>query len=261
MSTLHAVLSAEWAKIRTVRSTLWTLVLTFITCVGIGFLVGRSFDANFSDMSPGGQESFDPLFAGFYSLTLGQIALVVFGVLLVSTEYSSGTIRASLAAVPRRGLFFGAKVLVGTVTALLISLGTVFATFFTAQEALGPHGTSLAGEGALRATLGASTYMTLMCAFAMGVAALLRSSALSLSILIPVLFLGSQGVGNIPKVGAITQYLPDQAGITMMQGTQQEGKDFFMAHDFGPWTGLAILMAWTTAALLGGYLSMRQRDA
>lgn len=255
-----AMLTSEWTKIRTVRSTAWTLGLTFILCAGLGTLFGRTIGDQYDRMSQESQANFDPVMTGFYSLTLGQISLVTFGVLLIGAEYGSGTIRASLTAVPRRNLFYGAKLLAAMMTASVFSLITVFVTFFAAQAALGPHGTSLGEPGVLRAVLGTCAYLTLMCVFAMGVATMLRSTTLSLGIMIPLLFLNSQGLGNVPKIRTVAQYLPDQAGVVMMQVTQPD-ESFLTHRDFGPWTALAILLAWTAAALIGGYLVLRRRDA
>jgi hypothetical protein len=260
MRAASAALRAEWVKIRTVRSTGWILLLTFVLCAGLGLLVALSLANGFDRMDAEARANFDPVLIGFYSLTVGEIALVVFGVLLVSTEYTSGTIRASLVAMPRRGPFYGAKLLAGTLTAAAFSLLTVFATFFVAQAALGPHGVSLGAPGALRATLFAAAYLTLMCVFAMGVAAMARGTALPLGIMIPLLFLDSQGLGNAPKVRTVAQYLPDQAGTVMMRTVVPE-RSSIAYRAFGPWTGLGILTLWTVAALAGGYLVLRRRDA
>src|SRR5215475_3705008 len=97
------MLAAELTKLRTVRSTFWTLLLTFAISAGLAYLFGRTF-RGIKD------PDFDPLFATFYSLTLGQMALVVFGVTAVASEYSSGSIRSSLAAMPQRGRFAIAKI-------------------------------------------------------------------------------------------------------------------------------------------------------
>jgi ABC-type transport system involved in multi-copper enzyme maturation permease subunit len=255
-----AAVRAEWVKIRTVRSTVWSLLLTFVLCAGLSLLFGLSLRSGFDRMDQKARANFDPVLAGFYSLTLGQIALVVFGVLLVSGEYSSGSIRASLTAVPRRGVFYGAKVLAGTLTALVFSLVTGFVTFFTGQGALGRHGVSLGAPGVLRATLFACVYLTLMCVFSMGVAAMLRSTALSLGIMIPLLFLDSQGFGNVPKVRTVAQFLPDQAGLVMMRVVEPD-PSFISYRGFGPWTALGILILWTAAAVAGGGLLFCRRDA
>lgn len=260
MSTARAALRAEWVKIRTVRSTVWVLLLAFVLCAGVGLLFGLALRNGFGRMDAEARANFDPVLAGFSGLTLGEIALVAFGVLLVGTEYTSGMIRASLVAVPRRGLFYGAKVLAGTLTAAAFSLVTVFVTFFVAQAALGPHGVSLSAPGALRATLLAAAYLTLMCVFAMGVAAMARGTALPLGIMIPLLFLGSQGLGNVRQVRTVAQYLPDQVSVVMMRVVRPD-PSFITYRGFGPWTGLGILILWTTAAVAGGYLVVRRRDA
>jgi ABC-2 type transport system permease protein len=257
---MKAALHAEWVKIRTVRSTAWTLLLTFLLCAGLGLLYGVALRGGFDRMDPEARANFDPVLAGFYSLTLGQIALVVFGVLLVSTEYTSGVIGASLTAVPRRGVFYGSKVLAGGLTALAFSLVTGFVTFFAAQAALGPHGVSLTEPGVLRAALFACVYLALMCVFAMGVAAMLRSTALSLGIMIPLLFLDSQGLGNVPKIRTVAQFLPDQVGLVMMEVVKPD-RSFISYRGFGPWTALGILTLWTATAVAGGYLVLRHRDA
>lgn len=78
--------------------------------------------------------------------------------------------------------------------------------------------------------------------------------------MLPLLFLGSQGLFNLPALRPVGQFLPDQAGQVMMQWVKP-GESSIIHRDFGPWTGLAILVAWTAAALLGGYLVLRRRDA
>ncbi|MGW3569185.1 ABC transporter permease [Streptomyces sp. NPDC000941] len=256
---MRAAFAAEWIKIRTVRSTLWTLLLSLVVSVGLGILVGHSMSASFAGMDRERQENFDPVEAGFLGLTVGQIALVVFGVLQIGAEYTSGTIRGSLLAVPRRGVFYGAKVAATMLTALVFSLFTVYITFFAAQWALGPQGVSLGDPGVLRATLGAWAYLTLMCAFSIGVATMLRSTALTLGIMIPLLFLNSQGLGNVPKIRTVAQFLPDQAGAVMMRVVRVD-ESFITHRDFGPGTALVILLAWTAAALVGGVMALCRRD-
>ncbi|MFC6023510.1 ABC transporter permease subunit [Plantactinospora solaniradicis] len=256
LASAGAVLLAELTKIRTVRSTIWTLLPAFVVSVGLSLLVGFSF----ASQPPEQRNNFDPLFVAFYGLTLGQLALVVFGVLVLGSEYSSGTIRATLVAVPRRGLGYLGKVLATGLLALAVAVPTVLAAFFTAQAALGRYGVSLGSDGAPAAVVGACLHLTLLCLFALGVTAMLRGSVRSLGVLLPVFFLGSQGLGNIPKVRTVTQFLPDQTSWVIMHlaGPQDEAR---WARDYGPWTGIGILVLWTAASLLGGYLVLRRRDA
>ncbi|MFG3258966.1 ABC transporter permease subunit [Streptomyces sp. NPDC048172] len=251
----RAVVGAEWLKIRSVRSSLWSLGLAFALSSGLGTLIALNFRSHIDRV-----QNFDPVFAGLISLMLGQLALVAFGVLLIGSEYGSGTIRASLAAVPRRGAFFGGKVLVCVLTAFPVAVVTVAVTFAATQKALGPYGTTAGADGVLPGLVGACVYLTLICVFALGVATALRSSALALGILLPLLFLGSQGLGNVPKLKTVLQFLPDQAGMELIRLTGP-GDDPQFAHAYGPWGALAILLAWTGAALVGGYLRLTRQDA
>jgi ABC-type transport system involved in multi-copper enzyme maturation permease subunit len=253
------LITAELTKIRSLRSTRWALLLTAAICVGLGYAVSLSLHVSFPRLPPQQRRDFDPLFATFYSVSLGQLALVAFGVTVVGSEYTSGTIVASLTVVPRRGLFYAAKVAAGLLVAAGTALVTVAGTFFAAQQALGPQRTSPGAPGTLQAAFGACLYLTLICAFAMGVTAVLRSTARALGILVPVLFLDSQGLGNVPGLQKVIDYLPDQAGAVIMHLSGPAGSRF--SRPYGPWTGMAILLAWTAAALIGGYLVLARTDA
>ncbi|MER7459850.1 ABC transporter permease [Micromonospora sp. NPDC126480] len=256
---MTALISAEWIKIRSVRSTIWSVVLTVALSVGLAYLVGLSFRANFAHLPPDQQAGFDPLFATFYSLTIGQLPLVVLAVFVVTSEYSTATIRTSLTVVPQRGAFYAAKVLTGALLAAAVAAMTVIATFAAAQAGLGPHGTSLNADGVPVAVAGACLYLTLIYLFATGLATLLRTAIPTLGILLPLLFLGSQGLGNVPKLKTVTQYLPDQAGQVIMHIVGQADDPRF-ARPYGPWTGIGLMALWTVTALLAGYVAMRRRD-
>jgi len=257
---MTALLAAEWIKIRSLRSTIWMLALTVALSTGLAYLAGSSFRAGFDGMTAAERASFDPLFATFYSLTLGQLALVVLAAFVVTGEYSTGTISTSLMAVPSRGRFFAGKVLAGGLVAGAVALVTVPLTFAAAQAGLGPHGTTFTAAGTPEAALGACLYLTLIYLFATGVATLLRGSIPTLAVLLPLLFLGSQGLGNVPRVKAVAQYLPDQAGMVVMHLTGPAGDTRF-GRPYGPWLGLGIMALWTAAALLAGYFALRRRDA
>jgi ABC-2 type transport system permease protein len=252
------VLIAELTKIRTVRSTKWALLLTFLVTVCLGYAVSLSLRVSFPQLPPEQRRGFDPLFATFYSISIGQLALVAFGVTVTGSEYSTGTILTSLTAVPRRGLFYAAKVAAGLLAAAGTALVTVTATFFAAQQALGTHRTWPGAPGTVQAALGGCLYLTLICALAMGVAAITRSPAVALAITMPLLFLDSQGLGNVPGLQKVIDYLPDQSGAVIMHLSASGGGRF--GRPFGPWTGMAIMAAWTAAALIGGYLVLARTD-
>ncbi|WP_394430346.1 ABC transporter permease subunit [Streptomyces sp. SGAir0957] len=251
------VLRSEWTKIRSVNSTALTLGLAVVVSVGLGMLISALSKNEFNNLSTEDKLTFDPTFTAFAGLTLGQLALVVFGVLVVASEYSTGMIRTSLAAVPRRGTFLFSKIAVAALLALVVALVTSFAAFFLGQAMLGDHSTDLGSPNVLRAVIGAALYMTLMAMFAMGVAAILRSPMLALGILMPFLFLVSPILGNVSATKKVAQYFPDQAGSKIMQVVTPPGDD----APYGPWGGLVILVVWVVVALLVGYALLKKRDA
>lgn len=249
---------AEWTKIRTVWSTAATLVPACLLAPGLGLLLG--FALRPARLPPEQAARFDPLFAAGYGLTLAELAVVVFGILVMGGEYSSGSIRASLLATPVRRAFYASKVLVATVTMAAAATVMVLGSFGASQLALGPDGTALSSSGVPTAMLGAWLNVILLGLFALGVTAMLRSSVWTLAVLMPLFGLGSQGFGNVPGIKGLTQYLPDQVGQVIMHLTGAAGDPRF-GRPYGAWSGIGLLAGWTTAALVGGYLVLRRRDA
>lgn len=259
MASVPAVLTSEWTKIRTVSSTTWTLISAFAVTVAMSAALSAVMNATFDDLSEAERLTFDPTFISFSGTILGQLAMVVFGVLVVGTEYSSGMIRTSLAAVPQRATFLFSKITVAGVLALVVGMVTSFLTFFVGQALLGEYGTTIGADNVLRAVVGGGLYMGLIAIFSMGVAAMLRSSMLSLGILMPFFFLVSQILIAVPGAKDVARFFPDQAGSKIMQVVPNalDSDD----TPYGPWGGLGIMLIWVAAALIGGYLVMRKRDA
>ncbi|MFJ1806107.1 MULTISPECIES: ABC transporter permease [unclassified Streptomyces] len=251
------VIRSEWTKIRSVASTVWTLSLAVVVTIALGMLISALSKNEYDDMSRDRRLDFDPTFISFAGMSLGQLAMIVFGVLVVSNEYSTGMIRTSLAAVPQRGAFLSSKIAVATGLALAVGLATSFATFFLGQAVLGSHRASIGDTGVLRAVIGGGLYMTLIAVFSMGVATMLRSPMLSLGILMPFFFLISTILGNVSATKKIGRYLPDQAGSRIMQVVTPIDDD----TPYGPWGGFGIMALWTAGALAGGYLLLKKRDA
>lgn len=249
------VLLSEWTKIRSVRSTVWTLATALVVTVGLGMLICLLIRNTFDDLSAHDRMTFDPTLTSFAGTSLGQLAMIAFGVLVVSGEYSTGMIRASLAAVPRRGLLMFAKVAVATALALAVGMATSFLTFLLGQAVLGSHRTNLGEPNVLRAVFGGGLYMGLIALFAMGAAWMLRSPMLSFGVLIPFFFMISSILANVSATEKLGRYLPDQAGSWIMSVVDTGDRPY------GPWAGLGIMVLWVVAALLGGYLVLRRRDA
>ncbi|MEU6364183.1 ABC transporter permease [Streptomyces sp. NPDC046931] len=257
MTAVTQVLRSEWTKIRSVASTVWTLSLALVVTVVLGMLISALTRNEFDRTNPADRLFFDPTYVSFAGMSLGQLAMIVFGVLVVSNEYSTGMIRTSLAAVPRRGTFLLGKIAVAAALALAVSVVTSFVAFFLGQAMLGPYRASLGDPGVLRAVFGGGLYMTLIAVFSMGIAAMLRSPMLSLGILMPFFFLISNVLASVSATKKVGRFLPDRAGSRILQVVPSFGDD----TPYGPWGGLGIMVLWVAAALAGGYVLLRRRDA
>jgi ABC-2 type transport system permease protein len=246
---MTAAIAFEWTKMRTLRATWWSLFACFATSVGVALLFGWVLRNAWDDMSPQGRAGFDPVGSGFNGLRLGMIALVVFGVL--AQEYTP-----SLLAVPRRGVLYAARVLTGTAVAFVVSTVVVVTTFVTAQAAIGSaHNAGFTDDHVPRALFGAVAYLTLLCAFAIGTGALVRSPAVALGVLVPVFFIVSEILNNLPGVSTVAQFLPDTAGGHILRTEDPVGTVL------GPWTGLGVLLLWTVAVVGAGGVAVSRRDA
>ncbi|MFF1834551.1 ABC transporter permease [Streptomyces sp. NPDC058231] len=245
MSTT-AVLRSEWIKIRSVRSVAGSLMAVFLATLAVTVLAFATVGQAEAD-DPGT----DLVFGAFYALNFGQIAAISFGATALSSEYLNGALRVSLAAVPRRNLFYAAKMTLVGVLALVVGLATSFTAFLVGQMFMGEYAIGLGEPGALRAAFGGGMYLALMALFAAGLTALLRSAVAVLSLLIPFILIVSFVVGDVASGAA--KYLPDRAGQLVLH-QHPEGSP-------GPWAGLAVTAAWAAAALFAGWWAIRRRDA
>jgi len=194
------VLAAEWIKLRSVRSTYLTLLFAAMAAVGVGYLVTRSQATHWATMSAQDKAAFDPVSDSFTGLGLAQLAFGVIGVLAISSEYTTGLIRTTFAAVPRRRAVVAAKAaIVGAVTLLAGEL-IAFATFFASQQALsaGHLNVTLAHPGALRGVLAAGFYLAVMAWVGLGLGAVIRHTAGAITALIGVVFLLPHIIGALP---------------------------------------------------------------
>ncbi|MET9816612.1 MULTISPECIES: ABC transporter permease [unclassified Streptomyces] len=236
------VLRSEWLKIRTLRSLPGTLLALFAATTAFSAIAGAS------DTSDPG---FDPLFTALSGVIPGQIAAVAFGAMAVSSEFHSGALRITLAAVPRRGRWFAAKAAVIAVPVLVVGLVTALTAFLVARAGLGTAADGLSSGEQVRGVVGCGVYLMLMALFAAGLAALLRSGVATLSLMIPFILVVSFVIGD--ATGTVADFLPDKAGQLVLHETYE--------GTLGPWSGLAVTALWTAAALLVGAWRLRRRDA
>ncbi|TDD61446.1 ABC transporter permease [Actinomadura rubrisoli] len=262
---LRGALHAEWTKLRTLRSTAWLLLALAATTVLTGAAATAAVDTSHCATPAGCMEDTPKL--SLSGVRLGQVAAVVLGVLAIGGEYATGTIGATLAAVPRRGtaLLAKAAVVAGAVAAAgtLGVLGSLAAgrlilpgNGFSAANGHPPP--SLADGPTARAAFGTVLYLVLVALLALGAGAALRDSAGAITAVLALLWIIpgiTRFVGDARWQERLDKYAPMPAGLAV-QATRELDR-----LPIGPWPGLAVLAAYTAAALLVGGALFLTRDA
>jgi len=253
------ILGSEWTKLTTVRSTVWTLLATAVVGIGLGALVTSAQASRWATRSLAAQVTFDPTRSSLAGLLFAQLAIGVLGILVMSAEYSTGTIRATFSAVPRRPLVLLAKVAVfGTVT-LVVGEIVSFVAFFIGQRILtgkAPTAT-LSDPGVLRAVASGGLYLLALGLLALGLASIIRVTAAAISTFVGLLFILPIIADVLPSsfTSDIGRFLPANIG-TVMMSAHYHGTD-----PFGPWTSFGLLCAYAALALLVGGVLLVHRDA
>lgn len=254
---------AEWTKIRSVRSTTWTLILFVVFTVGLTGLFSWVSVANWTGPHAALRNArilADPVaFIFGAGIGLGQLTICVLGVLLISTEYSTGVIRASLLAVPKRLPMLAAKIAVFALLMLVLAEIVAFGSFFVGSSVLHSRvSVSLSDPGVLRATIGAGLYLTVLGLLALAVGALIRHTAGAISTVIGIVLVLPILTGLLPDEwfwNHLNAYLPEQAGSLVYSAHQSS------SQLLSPWEGFGILCLWTAILLgIGAYL-LDRRDA
>jgi ABC-type transport system involved in multi-copper enzyme maturation permease subunit len=254
--TQARVIRSEWIKFSTLRSTWITLVLSMIGTVGIGALASWGTKNRWSRLDPGEIANFSAVSRSLFGVNLAQLAVVVLGVLIITGEYATGMIRATLASTPTRLPVLWAKLGVVSAVMFVTSLVAAVIAFFLGQALLASHGVGLSSPHAVRAIIGAAIYLTVIGILSMGVGFAVRNtaggiaSAFGLLLVIPDL-------GNaLPSSWQphVLPYLPSNAGSVIF--TLHPDSD-----SLGPWTGFLVLCLWAAAAVALGALRLMKRDA
>jgi ABC-2 type transport system permease protein len=256
--TFAGALRSEFTKIRSVRSTYWTLIAMFIVVVGFGAL------ASWGRASHGGQAGpfFDPTRQSLAGLYIGQLIIGVLGVLVISSEYGTGMIRTTLTTNPHRGVMIAAKGVVFTGVALVASLITAFTSFFLGQALMSSHhiGTTVSSPGVLRAVIGGALFLTACGVLAFGLGLLLRHSAAAIGAMVGLLFVVTILVSFLPQTwqNDVDKWIPALAGGQLWMVQAQPPGSTPM---FGPWPSFAVLCGWAALALVSAVALFRKRDA
>ena len=258
VSRLRRVMRSEWTKLRSIRSTQYSVAVLIVATVGIAGLICAIQASRWDQMAPMDRESLDLTSLSLNGWFLGQLVVGVLGVLAVTAEYGSRMIRTTFAAVPQRRVVLLAKMVV--IAAFVWALATVvsFASFFLGQALLAGtgHAASLSEPGVARAVFGAGLYATAIAVMGLGLGAVCRSTAGAISALFAILFvppiLGDAIGGSVQEV--IQRYAPMNAGARMISVHSAP-------NTLGPWTGLAVLALCAAVTVAAGLWMVHHRDA
>ena len=255
------LLRSEWTKLRTVRSTIWSLVALVVVAVGFTVLFTALITAQWSDQNPADRASirYDPtgliLGVGF---NFGQLAICVLGVMVMASEYSTGMIRASLLAVPKRLPMLFSKSAVFAVVVFVVGEVVAFACFFIGAAILHSRApVSIGDSGVLRAIIGAGLYLAVLGVFSLAIGGIVRNTAGAITgvigfvlVLAPLAQLLPGSLGD-----HIHAYLPTEAGHLIGQAHRADG------DLLGPWQGFGVFCLWTAVLLAIAAYLLKRRDA
>ena len=254
-------LRAEWCKLRTLPGTPWLLATLVASTVVAGAAAASAVSC------PAGGCGLDPARISLTGIYLGQAVAAILGVLVVSGEYGTGTIRTTFAAMPRRAGVLAAKAAVVAGPVLAAGALAVGGSLLAGRLLLAGHGftaargypaLAVADGPVLRAAVGSVLYLALTALLGLGVATVVRQPASAIGTVLGLLYLDpilAAAVHTGPWHNAVERYAPMTAGLAVQATTGLHGLPI------SPWAGLGVLAAWSAAALLAGGFLLRLRDA
>ena len=249
---------SEFTKIRSTRSTYWTLLALIVVTVGIGAIATAGTASHPQGITKASLDATQQSLAGLY---VGQLVIAVLGALTITSEYSTGMIRTSLAVQPRRGVVFAAKALVFAAVSLVTGLVACFASFFIGQAILSSHhlNVTLGDPNVLRAVIGGALFLTACGMLAYGLGALLRHTAGAITAAIGLLFVLSILVNFLPHSwqNNVDKWMPAISGAQIWTTKPASGGP----HLFSAWPGFAVLAVYAVVAIVAGLALFRTRDA
>jgi ABC-2 type transport system permease protein len=257
--TQARVLVSEFTKFRTVRSTVWTLLVAVVLMIGISALFSAVTASQYHTFDAADRATFNPVSISLSGMMFAVVAFGVLGVLMISGEYSTGMIRSSLTAVPRRLPVLWGKLAVFAGVIFSISLVASFICFFLGQALLNSHhlGVSVAAPGALRSIIGAALYGTVAGMIGVALGALFRNTAAGIATFAGVFFVIPPLTGLLPASISdhLSQYLPSYAGDALWGGARS------VTNALSPWTGFAVLCGYAVVVIAAAAVRLRRVDA
>jgi ABC-2 type transport system permease protein len=257
-ATFGDALRSEWTKLRSLRSTFWALAVTVVLGIGLGAAISAATAHGYAKSSVSAKLSWDPTSYSLDGLAIASLAIAVLGVLCISSEYSSGMIRTSLIAVPKRGRVLAAKSLVFAVVTFAVGEVTSFAAFFVGQALISGHAphAALGDPGVARAVVGAGLLLSALAVLSVAAGTLLRHPAAAIAAMVGVLFV----------LPGIAQALPGSWGSTVTEfwptlaGGQIAGV-YHAAHTLQPWPGFGVMCLFVAIVYAIAWMLLDRRDA
>lgn len=253
------VIRSEWTKLITLRSTRWSLLAALVSMAGLGAVVAAVQMNRWSHLRPverATYNSLDPAVGGWH---LAQLAIGVLGVMVICGEYSTGMIRSSLMAVPRRLPMLWAKLVVFAAVTLVLMTIAAFVSFFAVQAIVASHHQqhALGDPGALRVVIGAALYLTALGIMAVGLGTIVRNTAGGIALFVGLLFVlpGITAILPASIATSISPYLPINAGSGITTNV------FDNTHHLSPWGGFALFCGYAALAVAGAAVTLMRRDA
>jgi ABC-2 type transport system permease protein len=257
--TQGRIVVSEWTKLWSLRSTRWSLLTAVILTIGLPLLFAAITSSHWGSMAPHERANRHPLEIALAGVNLSQLAIGVLGVLVITGEYSTGMIRASLTAVPKRLPMLWAKATVYAVVTFVLMLPSVIIAFFASQAILSQHDIlqiSFSHPGVTRTVVGGAVYLMLLAVLTLAVGTIVRNTAGAIAAFAAIFFVIPPLLNILPTSwnNAIGQYLPDAAGRSIFSLTHG-------AHSLAPGPGLALFAGYCVLALAVAAVVLARRDA
>lgn len=257
--TQARVARSEWTKLWSLRSTRWSLATAVFAMVVVAVGIAAVQMNRWTSLSAHDRATFDSIDNGVGGYHLAQLAIGVLGVLVISGEYSTGMIRSSLMAVPRRLPVLWAKLGIFSAVTFVLMLISTFVSFLAVQAIVTKHGQqhSLGDPHALRAVVGTALFLTVVGALGLGLGALVRNTAGGIASFVGLLFVLPGITALLPHTVAdsVNPYLPLNAGFTVATSTFED------SHHLSPWGGFAVFCGYTAIVIAAAAVRMVRRDA
>jgi ABC-2 type transport system permease protein len=253
--TFRGVLTSEWIKFRSLRSTVLTVAAAVIGMIALGMIVAYFTNIDWDHLRPRERARFDPTTTSLQGYQFAQLAIGVLGVLMVTGEYSTGSIRSTFAAVPRRFPVFWAKLLLFTGLTFVLMTVSAYAAFFGSQALLGVHSTTISAPGVGRAVFGVGLYLTVAGLLGVAFGWITRNTAGGIAALLGLLLVVPAIGDALPQSWGqyVVPYLPSNAGQSLVAVTPDPTM-------LAPWPGFAVFCAYAVLAIAVAGVLLRRRD-